>query len=124
MISYLRYNDTNISEVLIMKKISLTIVALFAAVTVNAGNVDGSAVLGSMVGAGVGSAVGSSIGGKEGAIIGGGAGGALGAAVGSTKESSSRTVTRERVIYVDGDRDHRDNGKHKGHYKHHGHDQD
>ena len=100
-----------------MKKISLTIVALLAAATVSAGDVDGNAVLGSMVGAGVGSAVGSSIGGKEGAIIGGGAGGALGAAMGSTKESSSRTVTRERVIYVDDDRRHYDNGKHKGHRK-------
>lgn len=99
-----------------MKTITLAIVTLAMAASVNAGNVDGSAVLGSMVGAGVGSAVGSSIGGKEGAIIGGGAGGALGAAVGSTKESSSR------VIYVD-DR-HHDNGKHKGEYKHRGHDRD
>lgn len=104
-----------------MKTITLVIVTLAMAASVNAGNVDGSAVLGSMVGAGVGSAVGSSIGGKEGAIIGGGAGGALGAAVGS-KESSSRTITHERVIYVD--RDHHDNGKHKGHYKHHENDRD
>lgn len=102
-----------------MKKISLTIVALLTAATVSAGEIDGNAVVGSMIGAGVGSAVGSSIGGKEGAIIGGGAGGALGAAVGSSKTStqgSTNVVTRERVIYVEGDDDH-DNGKHKGHYK-------
>lgn len=107
-----------------MKKISLVISALLVAATANAGNVDGSAVLGSMVGAGVGSAVGSAIGGKEGAIIGGGAGGALGAAAGSTKTSTqhSTTVVNERVIYSD-DHRHHDNGKHKGQYKH-GHDRD
>lgn len=108
-----------------MKKISLTIVALLAAATVNAGNIDGSAVIGSMAGAGVGSALGSAIGGKDGAIIGGGAGGALGAVLGSIRTTTQRstTVVNERVIYAD-DR-HHDNGKHKGHYKHHeGHDRD
>lgn len=106
-----------------MKTITVSMVSLAIAVSLNAGNVDGSAVLGSMVGAGVGSAVGSAIGGKEGAIIGGGAGGALGAAAGSSKTSTqTRTtntaVVHEKVIYVeDGDRDHHDHGKHKGHYK-------
>ena len=111
-----------------MKKIGLTIMALVVAATVNAGDVDGSAVLGSMVGAGVGSAVGSSIGGKEGAIIGGGAGGALGAAVGSSRTSTqgrtNTTVVNERVIYVNDD-DRHDNRKHKGKYKKHkGYDRD
>ena len=103
-----------------MKTITLSIAALAMTASLNAGSVDGNAVLGSMVGAGVGSAVGSVIGGKEGAIIGGGAGGALGAAAGST-----RTGTHEKVIYVDDDREHHDHGKHKGHYKkHRGHDRD
>lgn len=97
------------------------IAAVAASSVMFAGDIDGSAVLGSMVGAGVGSAVGSSIGGKNGAIIGGGAGGALGAAVGST-ERRSTTVVHERVIYDDR---HHDNGKHRGHRKHHrGHDRD
>lgn len=110
-----------------MKTITLIMVGLAMTASLNAGNVDGSAVLGSMVGAGVGSAVGSSIGGKEGAIIGGGAGGALGAAVGSSKTSTSgrttNTVVHEKVIYVD--EGHHDNGKHKGQYKNRkGHDRD
>lgn len=108
-----------------MKNITFIMASLLIAGTVNAGNVDGSAVLGSMVGAGVGSAVGSAIGGKEGAIIGGGAGGALGAAAGSTKSSTRIVSERERVVYVDGDREHHDHGKHKGHYKRHkGHGRD
>lgn len=116
-----------------MKQSMMILAALVTAVTVNASNVDGNAVLGSMVGAGVGSAVGSAVGGREGAIIGGGAGGALGAAAGSSKtttvqrtNATSTTVVREKVIYVDEDRYH-DNGKHKGQYKHHkkhGHDRD
>ncbi|HEX5709975.1 MAG TPA: glycine zipper domain-containing protein [Sulfuricurvum sp.] len=110
------------------KKLGITAVLLTLGINVYAGQVDGSAVLGSMLGAGAGSAVGSAVGGKEGAIIGGGAGGAIGAAIGSSKESSqgsTRVVTHEKVIYVDDD--HRDNGKHKGHYKNkrkHGHDRD
>ena len=100
-----------------MKKISLTIATLLVTATMNAGDIDGSAVLGSMVGAGVGSAVGSSVGGRNGAIIGGGAGGALGAAIGSTERTTTRTVVNERVVYVDDDRRYYDNGKHKGHRK-------
>jgi outer membrane lipoprotein SlyB len=113
-----------------MKTRILTMASLAMAASLNAGSIDGNAVLGSMVGAGVGSAVGSSIGGKEGAIIGGGAGGALGAAVGSSKTSTparttNTTVVNEKVIYVDRDRDYHDNGKHKGHDKHReGHDRD
>lgn len=104
-------------------KLFVSSIVLTAGMTLQAGQIDGNAVLGSMVGAGVGSAVGSAIGGKEGAIIGGGAGGALGAAAGSSKTSTqTRTtntaVVHEKVIYVeDGDRDHHDHGKHKGHYK-------
>lgn len=94
------------------------IAALFIVTGVQAGEVDGSAVLGSMVGAGVGSAVGSASGGKEGAIIGGGVGGAIGAAVGSKNTSTRSSVTTQRVIALEEDDDgHRDNGKHKGHYK-------
>ena len=105
------------------KTITLAIISLAMSISVNAGSVDGNAVLGSMVGAGVGSAVGSSIGGKEGAIIGGGAGGALGVAVAGTKTSTpvrtSNPAVAQRVIYVDDNRDHHDHGKHKGHYKKH-----
>jgi outer membrane lipoprotein SlyB len=113
-----------------MKTIILTMASLVMAASLNAGSIDGNAVLGSMVGAGVGSAVGSSIGGKEGAIIGGGAGGALGAAVGSSKTSTpartTNTAVQQREVYVDEHRYH-DNGKHKGHDKHregHGRDRD
>ena len=59
-----------------MKKINLILALLTTATLSFAQNIDGSAVVGSMIGAGVGSAVGSAVGGKEGAIIGGGAGGA------------------------------------------------
>lgn len=99
-------------------------IMLVAGVNVSAGEIDGGAVVGSMVGAGVGSAVGSATGGKNGAIIGGGVGGALGAAVGSkeTTRSTAQVVTREKVVYVDRDREHHDNGKHKGHHKHHNRD--
>lgn len=102
---------------------------LAAAVNVSAGEIDGGAVVGSMVGAGVGSAVGSATGGKNGAIIGGAVGGAIGASAGSKDQprSSSQVVTKEKVIYVEGGnreqyREHHDNGKHKGQYKHHKHD--
>lgn len=85
----------------------------------SAGDIDGGAVVGSMVGAGVGSAVGSAAGGKNGAIIGGGLGGAVGAAVGSSEPARTETHTVHRdVVYVE-DRGHHDNGKHKGHHKHH-----
>lgn len=106
-------------------KSTLILSALLAtAVNVSAGEIDGGAVVGSMVGAGVGSAVGSATGGKNGAIIGGGVGGALGAAVGSkeTTRSTTQVVTREKVVYVDRDREYHDNGKHKGHHKRHKHD--
>lgn len=90
----------------------------------NAGQVDGDAVLGSAIGAAVGSAVGSAAGGKEGAVIGGGIGGAVGAAAGSNERSvqpSGRVIVDQRVapyntsVYVEG---RGDRGKHKGHYKH------
>ncbi len=103
-----------------MKTKSTLILSVMLAVSVNAGEIDGGAVVGSMVGAGVGSAVGSATGGKNGAIIGGGVGGALGAAVGSSNKQTTTTVRDERVVYVD--REHHDNGKHKGQYKHHNRD--
>lgn len=99
-------------------------VMLAAAVNVNAGEIDGGAVVGSMVGAGVGSAIGSATGGKNGAIIGGGVGGAVGAAVGSKEPSRTQTrVVNRDVIYVEGDH-HHDNGKHKGEYMRHHHGRD
>lgn len=106
-----------------MKKISLIVTALVVSVAMHAGEIDGNAVLGSMVGAGVGSAVGSSAGGRDGAIIGGGVGGALGAAIGSSNQNTrsgarvvtqDRIITRDRVVYVD---DRHDNGRHEGRYK-------
>ncbi|MDD2267885.1 hypothetical protein [Sulfuricurvum sp.] len=115
---------------MINTKLTLTLsMLLAAAVNVNAGQIDGGAVVGSMVGAGVGAAVGSATGGKNGAIIGGGVGGAVGAAVGSKDQprSSTQVSSRENVVYVEGGnreeyREHHDNGKHKGQYKHHKHD--
>jgi outer membrane lipoprotein SlyB len=104
-------------------KLTLVLSTLLAAtVSVNAGQIDGGAVVGSMLGAGVGSAVGSATGGKNGAIIGGGVGGAVGAAVGS--KDQPRAGTRENAVYVEGRnrddyREHHDNGKHKGQHKHH-----
>lgn len=99
--------------------------ALVFGLNAQAGQVDGSAVLGSVIGAAAGSAIGSAGGGKEGAIIGGGVGGAIGAAVGSNQGSSvqpSGRVSTQNVIVVDRERDgrygHHDNGKHKGQYKH------
>ncbi len=100
---------------------------LMCSVNVFAGEIDGSAVLGSAIGAAAGTAVGSAVGGKDGAIIGGGVGGAVGAAVGS-KDQSSRSSTQVRTggtavstrVIVDDDdyNGHRDNGLHKGQYKH------
>ncbi|MDD5717886.1 MAG: glycine zipper domain-containing protein [Sulfuricurvum sp.] len=106
-----------------MKKVTLAAVTLIVSMTMHAGNVDGSAVVGSALGAAAGSAIGSATGGKEGAVIGGGLGGALGAAVGSSKTSAQPAVrVQEKVIYVEGRsensyREHHDNGKHKGQYK-------
>lgn len=103
-----------------MKKINLILALVTTATLSFGGDVDGNAVLGSMVGAGVGSAVGSAVGGKDGAIIGGGAGGAVGAAVGSKNNSGTTSGRSEKVIYKDDDRGdykrhrHHDNGKHKG----------
>jgi outer membrane lipoprotein SlyB len=103
-----------------MKSIRLIVAALLASSFVHAGEVDGSAVLGSALGAAAGSAIGSAIGGKEGAVIGGGAGGAIGAAVASDKEPvksvESKVVIKEKVIIVEGNERH-DNGKHKGQHK-------
>lgn len=97
-------------------KLTLALSAILtASVNMNAGEIDGGAVLGSVVGAAAGSAIGSANGGKNGAIIGGGVGGALGAAVGSSHKQST-VVREEKVIYVD--REYHDNGKHKGHHKH------
>lgn len=94
-------------------KLTLALSAILAAsVNMNAGEIDGGAVLGSVVGAAAGSAIGSANGGKNGAIIGGGVGGALGAAVGSSHKQN--TVVREGYV----DREYHDNGKHKGHHKH------
>lgn len=95
---------------------------LAAAVSLNAGQIDGNAVLGSAIGAAAGTAVGSAVGGKDGAIIGGGVGGALGAAAGS-RDEPSRTSASTRVVVADSySEGHRDNGLHRGHHKHkHGH---
>lgn len=102
-----------------MKSIRLIVVALAISSVIYAGQIDGSAVVGSALGAAVGSAVGSAVGGKEGAIIGGGAGGAIGAAVGSEKESARVSGGAKVIVREDDDgySEHSDNGKHKGQYK-------
>ena len=76
-------------------KILAPLSILLLSASVHASQVDGSAIIGSMIGAGVGSAVGAMTGGREGAIIGGGLGGALGAAAAS-QQNSSRTVIHDR----------------------------
>lgn len=99
------------------KIIFSVIVAYFITVNVNAGEIDGGAVLGSAIGAATGSALGSATGGKNGAIVGGGLGGAIGAAVGS---SQGAPTTAQKVIVLDRNNnynEHHDNGKHKGQYK-------
>jgi len=105
-----------------MKSVKIMVVAgmLAATASLNAGQVDGSAVLGSAIGAAAGTAIGSAAGGKDGAIIGGGIGGALGAAAGSNNEPS-RTSGSARVIVEDDYDGRHDNGKHKGHRKQHRH---
>jgi hypothetical protein len=77
-------------------KILVPLSILLFSVGVHASEVDGSAIIGSMLGAGVGSAVGAMTGGKEGAIIGGGLGGALGAAAATSHQNSSRSVVYDR----------------------------
>lgn len=98
-----------------MKKIVFMVIALIGSVSIHAGEIDGSAVLGSALGAAAGSAIGSASGGRSGAIIGGGAGGAIGAAIGSNQGSNTRVVNHREIYYKD------DRGYHKGHHKHHGH---
>ena len=81
--------------------------------------VDGNAIVGGALGGAAGAAIGSAVGGRDGAIIGGAIGGATGTAV-LTSNRREPSVRRE-VVYVD-DRDHHDNGRHRGQYKHrHGH---
>lgn len=110
------------------KIIFSTIAVFFITISVNAGEIDGGAVLGSVIGAGAGSAIGSATGGRNGAIVGGGLGGALGAAVGGSREAP-RPTTQRVMIEDRGNRsydhyehrehhEHHDNGKHKGQRKH------
>lgn len=102
------------------KMILSTIIVCFITMNANAGEIDGSAVLGSAIGAATGSALGSATGGKNGAILGGGLGGALGAAVGSsqsTKSTPQKIIVRERSSDYNDYNEHHDNGKHKGQYK-------
>ncbi len=110
-----------------IKTKSTLILSVLLAASINAGEIDGNAVIGSMVGAGVGTAVGSAAGGKDGAIIGGGVGGALGAAIGSKDtpktsaapvQTKTQVITKEKVIYVEKE-GRGDKGKHKGHHKKH-----
>lgn len=89
---------------------------ILTAVSVSAGEVDGTAVLGGAIGGGAGAAVGSAVGGREGAIIGGGLGGALGAAIGS--RASDTHYRQPRPVVIEEPRYHHDNGLHRGYYKH------
>lgn len=104
-------------------KCLLGIVVAAFAVNAMAGEVDGSAVLGSAIGAAAGTAIGSAAGGKDGAVIGGAIGGAVGAAAGSDGRGGNRQSgvivgggmpVGNNVIIVN---DRHDRGKHKGHYK-------
>jgi hypothetical protein len=88
---------------------------ILTAVSVSAGEVDATTVLGGALGGGAGAAIGSAVGGQEGAIIGGGLGGAVGAAIGG---SASDTHYRQpRPVVIEEPRYHHDNGLHRGHHK-------
>jgi hypothetical protein len=88
---------------------------ILTAVSVSAGEVDATTVLGGALGGGAGAAVGSAVGGREGAIIGGGLGGALGAAIGSSAPDTR--YRQPRPVVIEEPRYHHDNGLHLGHYK-------
>ncbi|HZW24004.1 MAG TPA: hypothetical protein VFF26_00840 [Gallionella sp.] len=104
-------------------------IALFLAASANAYAVDGGAVVGGAIGGAAGAAVGYNVGGQNGAILGAAIGGATGAAVGSSNTAPAVQAAPAKVVQVqrvneDGDRDHHDHGKHRGHDKqknhHHG----
>ncbi|MCK9200958.1 MAG: hypothetical protein M0P59_03255 [Gallionella sp.] len=101
-------------------------IALFLTASVNAYAVDGGAVVGGAIGGAAGAAVGYNVGGQNGAILGAAIGGATGAAVGSRNtpapvvQAAPATVVPVRTARADDEEHgHYDNGKHRGHDKHH-----
>ncbi len=108
-----------------MKRVGILAFCVISSISASAfaDGVDGNAVLGGALGGAAGAAVGSAIGGRDGAMVGAGLGGVAGVAV-ATSGRKAPVRTRERVVYVH-EREHHDNGRHLGHYKHrrdHGHD--
>lgn len=96
-------------KTLIASVLGLSLVLPVAAM---AGSVEN--ILGAGVGGAVGAAVGDHLGGQTGAIVGAGVGAAAGAAL--TQDNDERKVVSERVYVID---DRHDNGRHRGHHKHH-----
>jgi len=103
---------------------NILITALLAGATGQAlaGEISTDAVLGGALGGGAGAAVGSAVGGRNGAMIGGALGAATGVAIATPREPAREV----RVVNYRDDDDHwhghHDNGRHLGHYKHHGRD--
>jgi len=107
--------------IIMTKKFTSLLVALFVSTAIYGGDIDGSAVLGSALGAAAGSAIGSSSGGREGAIIGGGVGGALGAAIGSNQDSPRSSTTGVAVYQKDQGRHYHRDKHNRRYYYSHGH---
>jgi len=80
--------------------------------------VNSNAVLGGAIGGGAGAAIGSAVGGRNGAIIGSALGAGTGVAI-ATPQRRETHVVREYRDHKYYGHEHRDNGWHRGHYKHH-----
>ena len=87
-------------------------------VSVTAGGIDGSAVLGGALGGAAGTAVGSAVGGRDGAILGGALGAGVGAAVGGSQPRRSYGPRYRQPHYTNYDDDGPPHGNAWGHRKH------
>lgn len=95
-----RANDASIhliKEATMNRQILLALLLAGSAAAAQAGDIDGSAVIGAALGAGSGAAIGSAVGGRNGAIVGGGIGGAAGAAI-AAKPGPQPVAQREVVV--------------------------
>ena len=81
-------------------KLAVLVLSASASV-VQAGDIDGRAVIGGALGGGTGAAIGSAVGGRNGAIIGAGVGGAAGAAIATEPARETRIVPRAAPVMVE-----------------------
>ncbi len=100
-----------------MKVLMLLAMGVLVVSATTAKAMDSDAILGGALGGGAGAAIGSAMGGRDGAMIGGAVGGAAGVAVATSDRRRETVRVRKEVVYVQGDHDHHDNGRHLGHYK-------